>query len=150
MDQVGKALVHALCRADLMDTNARKLSVDARRTNDGGVRCRLTGGTIYDTSQFLDGLAELLGPVENPRYLLVRRSVLWGILRRADYHAVPTALGRKKEHAEALAEEWRRRVGPADLVYTRGTDGRRLLLKARAQSLAAGFQRLAGRLSVWQ
>ena len=93
-------------------------------------------------------IAEILGPVENPRYLLVRHSWL-GPRTRTDYHAVPSALGAKKEWAERFAALWNLRVGSASLVYARTPAGRRTLLRARMKSFAAGFQRSVDRRSAW-
>jgi predicted nucleic acid-binding Zn ribbon protein len=96
----------------------------------------------------MQAIAEILGPVQNPRYLLVRDSWL-GLKKRVDYHAVPAALGARKENAERFAELWRGGVGSSKLVFTRTADGRRTLLRARASSFAAGFQRIVDRRSVW-
>ena len=96
----------------------------------------------------MESIAELLGPVQNPRYLLVRTSRL-GWRRRTDYHAVPAVLGEKKKAAELFAKEWRARVGSSRLVFTRTPEGRRILLRARARSFAAGFQRSVDRRSAW-
>jgi hypothetical protein len=96
----------------------------------------------------MQAIAEVLGPVQNPRHLLVRRSPL-GWRMRADYHAVPAALGARKAWAETFARLWRQRVGPSELVFTRTPQGRRLLLRARAKSMAAGFQRSVDRRSAW-
>ena len=68
---------------------------------------------------------------------------------RADYHAVPTALGAKKAWAEGFEKLWNQRIGSSRLVYTRTPEGRRVLLRARAKSLAAGFQRSVDRRSAW-
>lgn len=98
--------------------------------------------------QAMQAIAEILGPVQNPRYLMVRAS-WFGLKRRADYHAVPAAIGARKEAAERFAELWRNRVGSSKLVFTRTAQGRRTLLRARASSFAAGFQRIVDRRSVW-
>jgi len=113
------------------------------------VTCSLKGGTTRERSIFLEALQEILGPVENPRYLLVRKTPL-GPLMRKDYHTVPKVLGRRKEWAEHFARMWAGYVGPVNLIYTRNEAGRRLLLKARANSLAAGFQKRAERIRSWQ
>ena len=96
----------------------------------------------------MEAIAEVLGPVQNPRYLLVRPS-RFGWRRRTDYHAVPTVLGAQKKPAELFAKEWRARVGSSQLVFTRNAEGRRLLLRARVRSFAAGFQRSVDRRSAW-
>ena len=68
---------------------------------------------------------------------------------RTDFHAVPAIFGRSKQLAAFFAKRWNRRVGWGRLVYLRTAEGRRLLLRARARSFAAGFQRIVGRLSRW-
>lgn len=87
--------------------------------------------------------------MRNPRYLLMRGSPL-GRWLRIDYHAVPTAIGQHKDAAEFFARRWARHVGTGKLVYLRSAKGRRILLRARTRSMAAGFQRAVDRLSVWQ
>ena len=98
--------------------------------------------------QVFQALFEVLGTIENPRHLLVRHSWL-GWRRRTDYHAVPSALGARKAWAETFAKLWRQKVGPSDLIATRTPLGRRILLRARAKSLAAGFLRSVDRRSAW-
>jgi hypothetical protein len=149
MKQIGRALVKALAQAELVKTSRWRLKVVAQREGYGFVSCSLKGGTTRERSIFLEALQEILGPLENPRYLLVRKTPL-GPLMRKDYHAVPKVLARNKELAEHFARMWSRYVGPAELVYTRNEEGRRLLLRARANSLSAGFQRPAERIRSWQ
>ncbi|MHA7819551.1 MAG: hypothetical protein ACX930_07910 [Erythrobacter sp.] len=96
----------------------------------------------------MEAIVELLGPVQNLRYLLVRQS-WFGSIERADYHAVPTVLGARKEHAEAFAEISRKRIGTSKLLFTRQVEGRKLLLWARMKSFAADFQRAVDRRSAW-
>lgn len=149
MRQIGKVVLKAMIQAELIETRIGQLRVIAHRLDYGFVGCSLQGGTTRDRSIFLEALQELLGPVENPRYVLVRKSLL-GWFTRKDYHPVPKALGKNKDAAEYFRKMWSLRVGPADLVYTRTPEGRRFLLNARARSMAKGFQRRAERLKVWQ
>ena len=59
--------------------------------------------------------------------------------RRSDeYIAVTVVLARNKAMAEQFDEEWRKRVRPIDLVYSRDREGASLLLKARSQLLVNG------------
>jgi len=149
MRHVGNAVLKAMAQAELFETRTAQLRVTARRLDYGFVGCSLKGATTRDRSIFLEALQEVLGPVEDPRYVLVRKSPL-GWFARKDYHAVPKALGRNKETAEVFRKMWVLRVGWADLIYTRTPEGRLLLLKAQAHSMAKGFQRRAERLKVWQ
>ena len=147
--QVGKAVLRSMIEAGAVETDFARLRVVARRLGFGLVGCSLTGGSTRERSVFLEALQELFGPVEDPRYLLIRRSSR-GWFARKEYHSVPRALGKNKEAAEHLRKMWSLRIGPADLVYTRTPEGLRFLLNARARSMAAGFERRAERLKSWQ
>lgn len=148
--QASGAILRGLNRAKLVsDSDLANAAFDIRRTPSGGHEIVVRGVSRAAERAVLDAISELLGPIENPRHLLVRESWLWRRHRRADYHAVPTAIGRRKEWAEAFHRDWQARVGPSTLIATRSPEGRLVLLKARARSFAAGFQRTVERRSAW-
>lgn len=148
--QVGEAVMAGLVAADALNGfDAWQARVVTRRDLSGRIDVLVEGLPRAGQRAVLQAIAEVLGPVGNPRYLLVRRSWL-GSQRRSDYHAVPEAIGRQKASAEAFHREWRARVGSVKLVYTRSATGRLVLLRARARSFAAGFQRRVDRRSVWE
>jgi hypothetical protein len=149
LEAVGWVAFRALHRAGVV--GARELSsarFEVRSGLDGRKDIVLRGVSRSTERQVMQALSEILGPVQNPRYLLVRTSWL-GWKRRVDYHAVPAAIGARKEFAEAFAVLWRQHLGSSKLVFTRTPEGRRILLRARTASFAAGFQRLVERRSVW-
>jgi hypothetical protein len=151
MKQIGKTVLKAMAQGEMIETSIAQLKVVARPLDYGFVSCSLKGGTTRERSIFLDALQEVLGPIENPRYVLVRKALLgWGWFRRKDYHAVPAALGRNKDLAEYFRKMWSRHVGPTALVYTRTPEGRRFLLKARTHSMSRSFQSRAERIKAWQ
>ncbi len=115
---------------------------------DGRKDIIVTGVSRAAERQILMAIAEVLGPVQNPRYVLVRRSWM-SLVARTDFHAIPASLGARKEHAEKFAELWNERVGSSHLVFTRSVEGRKVLLQARMRSFAAGFQRSVDRRSAW-
>ena len=148
--QVGEAVIAGLVAAGSIDGfQVWQARVVTRRSASGRVDVLVEGLPRAGERAVLEALAEALGHVRNPRYLLVRRSWL-GLHRRTDYHAVPEAIGRQKASAEVFHREWCARVGSARLVYTRSAEGRLILLRARARSFAAGFQRRVDRYSVWE
>ncbi len=141
--------LRALADAKLIgDWELDHAAVEIRTSIDGRKDIILIGVSRAAERLVMQAITEVLGPVQNPRYLLVRRSWL-GWRRRVDYHSVPAVLGARKELAERFAELWQERVGSSDLVFARNAEGRRLLLRARASSFAAGFQRSVDRRSVW-
>lgn len=147
--QVSRALLEGLYQAELLPAPADEYAVEVARTIKGARLVTLPGADRATEKLFLEALGEILGPVRNPRYLLVRETWL-GQRLRVDFHAVPSVLGQRKDFAEYFARRWRARVGRAKLVFTRNGDGRHVLLRARARSLAAGFQRAIDTVSAWE
>ncbi len=149
LQQVGVALLRTLQYMGALAGHPQNLQVRTQPGEWGKAICWLEGADPYESSVFSCALQQLLGPVENPRYLLVRRSRLVPWLRR-DYHAVPDVIGRKKDQAEYFHKVWKKLVGPAELVHARTLEGRKVLLQARAHSLAAAFQKRSERVSRWK
>lgn len=148
LGQVGQVVLSSMVHAGLAgqaDLDGGRFQV--REGLDGRKHIVLAGVSRATERQVMQAITEVLGPVQNPRYLLVRRSG-FGLLR-TDYHAVPAALGARKEWAETFARLWARNVGSSFLLFTRTPHGRRMLLRARATSLAAGLQRSVERRSAW-
>ncbi len=70
--------------------------------------------------------------------------------KREDFHAVPLKLGVKKEYAHIFYQAWCRYVGPTELIYTRSSDGRDALIKARMKAFSATYQNSVKRQDRWQ
>ena len=149
LEQVGRVVLESLVHAGLAsEGDAKTGAFEVRASLDGRKDIVLRGVSRNTERQVIQAIAEVLGPVGNPRYLLVRSSRL-GWRTRTDYHPVPAAIGARKAWAEAFARQWSERVGSSQLLYTRTREGRRTLLRARAKSLAAAFQRSVDRRSAW-
>lgn len=149
LTQVAKTVLEGLNAAGMIsEDELHAAQIEVRHTLSGRCDVVLHGTSRQTEHECIQALAEVLGPVGNPRYLLVRRSWL-GPFVRTDYHAVPTAIARRKEWAESFHHAWKARVGSSRLVFTRTAKGRLALLRARARSLAAGFQRRVDRRSAW-
>lgn len=149
MKQVGTTVLETLHHMGVIKTELEKVGVEATLDENGIIYCRLEGATTIERSHFLSALREVLVPPQNPRYILVRRSTFWR-LKRVDYHAVPSLVGRKREDAVYFAKLWNRYVGDSDLIYTRSVEGRLILLQFRAKSFASAFTRKTDRVSRWE
>ena len=149
LEQVGWVVLRALAHAGLASkADVETGRFEVRSSLDGRQDIVLRGVARGTETLVMQAITEVLGPVSNPRYLLVRRSALgWRV--RTDYHAVPACLGAKKDWAEHFARLWAQRIGSSQLVFTRTPEGRRVLLRARTQSLASAFQRYVDRRSAW-
>ncbi|MGB1235724.1 MAG: DEAD/DEAH box helicase family protein [Planktomarina sp.] len=144
--QTGLALLHAMVKAKQIRTPRDQLDVRVGRTKTGAGYCALTGATLQEETRFIAMLEEFFAPIENPRYLLIRKGYMGRFVQFAPY-AVPTELGRHKTQAQDMLDGWNRHVGPAALIYTRTVFGRQALLQARTISLVD--TRHATRRSVW-
>ena len=144
---VGHAVLGALGEARLM-TGKYKLHVGDRA--GGYVRMFLENAAESDAVVFSTSLAEALGPLEHPRYVIprfadeIRETWLSGILPEvlsryfrkrhrgmAALHAVPSALARKKTLAAVYALHWNRHVSPGQPLYAHRGEGEQLLRQAR-------------------
>ena len=147
--QIGEALKNSLIRCGFIHTEASKLKVITSQDRNGAVFCHLEGGSTFDKSVFTNALYEIVSPIDNPRYVVIRKSWFKGFFRQIDYHAVPELLGKRKNTAEYFSSQWQNLVGNCDLIYTRTIEGRKLLLKSRLKSLSAQFENSIERLNKW-
>jgi hypothetical protein len=148
LKEIGKALMHALCEVGWIEASPDRLKVVSTRLEDGTYSIALMGATFYESSLFAECMRESLSPIETPRYLLIREGGWLGWWRR-DYHPVPMRFGVKKELAQVFAKAWNRWVCPGELIYTRGDEGRRVLLKARMRAFSSAFASEAKRQDRW-
>ncbi len=146
--EVGQVVYESMYAMKLLKPEPDQHRIQAEE-NEGTVVCWMEGGTTQEKTLFLNALQQVLEPVKNPRYLLYRES-RFGLVTRRDYHALPEAIDRKKEDAERFAALWRKHIGPAELVYTRTTEGRKILLSARMKAMSARFADKSERISAWR
>ncbi len=148
--KIGEALVDSLINVGIITSERSKLAVISSMDFDGAVYCHLEGGSTFEKSTFIKCLQEIIDYIENPRYIIVRKSFFIKLIAQRDYHAVPEELGRKKATANYFKMLWSQKVGRCNLVYTRTLKGRKFLLKARMQSLASVFENDIVRFKKWQ
>lgn len=148
--QIGEALLDTLIKIKVVHTHHTKLHISTIIDEFGAIYCHLEGGTTYEKSIFIKSLQETIGTVDNPRYIIIRKSFFMNVLSQKDYHSVPDLIGRKKEFAEFFATRWRKIVGQCELVYTRSVEGRKLILKSRFHSLASEFEEKTERVNKWR
>lgn len=147
--QIGEVIADAMGAADVFTTPRHLVQVVAAPDAAGGAHIHLEGGTFRERSEFAVAVAEVLGEIDNPRYLVIRRGQNPWRRTVLDYHAVPFVLGVHKDRAALFAAAWKRRVGTSELIYTRTGEGRAILLRARTQNFASASRRATRRLERW-
>ncbi len=89
----------------------------------------LENATTQEQDTFKKAIAEMLSPIDNPRYLICKGNN--GITS----FACPSAVGNKKENAEYLASILNKTAKDFHVVYTRNEKGRQELLKCKQLSI---------------
>ncbi len=141
IQKIGEVLLDSLWTNNNIRSRKEKLEVITSSDASGTVYCHLNGAENYEKLIFIKALQEIVGPVVNPRYVIIRKSRRGFIITQRDYHSVPEVLGQKKTSADYFRRQWENQVGKCELVYTRNIAGRKTVLKARIKSLAAQFDR---------
>ena len=150
IQQIGDALLNSLIKAEAIRTDNSKLKVETTIDKWGAVYCHLEGGTTFDKSTFINALQEVIAPIDNPRYVIIRKNRFMLFIKQKDYHSVPDTLGRNKNLAEYFQNQWEQLVGACELIFTRTIEGRKLLLKSRLKSLAAQFDDKVEHVNKWR
>lgn len=109
------------------DIQSKNSYVDVTQTGTQ-VLCSLSNATAHEKKVFSIAVSELLSPIDNPRYLLIRNG------NYTHSFACPTIIGNKKENAQLLADTLKKKAGDFRVVYTRNENGNKELLKCKKHS----------------
>lgn len=128
--RLGSALLETMQKSGFITSKDASLQIVR---SGKGVECSLENASAREKNLYADALGELLSPLENPRYLLVRRLPLFGFSVRmpSQSYACPSILGAKKDYAELLKKYLENSGDRFELVYTRTEEGRKALLECR-------------------
>lgn len=149
MKEMGEVVVNTLNHMKLLQTDITKLKILTDRDKNGFVYCWMVGGTNYEKSLFIDTLQEFMNPIENPRYLLLTKRKK-GLLNQLNYYPIPQTIGKNKVNTEFFHQQWGKKVGKAELIYTRTLEGRKILIKARMKAMSSAFIRRTERKNTWR
>ena len=143
----GRALAESLQAAGLF----HKATPEQLRLEEDGEEMflYLSEAEHHDTHLFAGALAELMSPVDNPRYLL--KLDLPRDWTKGEYFlSVPGALGNKKMAGDLAARLGQTVEQDFHPVYTREPGGRLQLLTARLQASGQGETAAAERDMLWR
>jgi len=150
IQKIGETLLETLIKIGEIHTPSTNLKVVSKIDDYGAIYCHLRGGSTYERSVFIKSLVEIIEPVDNPRYIIIRKSFFLKVISQKDYHAVPENIARKKQYSSFFADKWATLVGACRLVYTRTIEGRKILLHSRINSLASEFTDKTERVNKWR
>ena len=133
MLDMGSALLDALTEVGLIKTRGARLVV--KSTPDQTVfLASLEGGTLREKTLYMQAYKELLSPIDNPRYVIVRHLGVGGKLDFTHSFAVPEVLAQRREDVDALVRALSKSLGHYEAIYTRNPAGRETLWECHDKS----------------
>lgn len=129
--KIGETVLDTLYDLGYINSDLSKVEIKVRLNQTGTVSCIPMGMSNYESTLFVNALEEVIAPVGNPRYLLLRKGWLRNMIGVQRYLVVPDIFGDKKENTQKFLLHWKNNVGNAKILYTHNLEGRKLLLKAR-------------------
>lgn len=149
LKQIAITILETMSSQDLLKSSIKNVGLHVMEDH-GRFFVSCSNLPAAENNLFIQALQELLDPVENPRYLLVKHGSFWGKVRQTDYFVIPSILSAKRKSVEMFKQLWEKYIGKCEVVYTRNLEGRKLLLKARREASSAWKREKSKRLSKWQ
>jgi hypothetical protein len=149
LKQVSIVILETMSSQGLIKSSIKNVGLHVTEVQ-GSVFVSCSNLPAEENNLFIQALQELLDPIDNPRYLLIKHSKFLGRVKQTDYFAVPSILSTKKKSVEIFQKLWKKYIGECEIVYTRNLDGRKVLLKARKNASSTMKRKRSKRLSKWQ
>lgn len=139
---LGVAVYKTLCECGLIAPCAKVETTTHKQLYF--VTLHLRNASIHDQNIFNTAMAEMLSPIENPRYILIAKTRFMRYNYALSF-ACPSAIGKKKEYVNILTEQLKRSTGNFESVYTYSEGGRKLILKCRKRSYITFNEKVMGK-----
>ena len=141
----GKAIHQALLDAGQIETkeSAPRVVRDSKQALYNAIY--LKGASMKEKEIFAQAVTEFFAPIENQRYILKASRK---VIDQTEYFAVPSMFEKRKTEATAFLEHVQKTLGKYELIYTRNTQGRHILLEARIKALGNKQERTITRKKV--
>lgn len=133
--KIGKAVLQTMLHSNLIKTNFNTIQIEIVKDQKGAISCSLIGASYFENSLFVTSLNEILQPIKNPRYIILRKNWMKDKIGIYNMHSVPNIFDSNKKSATLFYKNWKKYVGKSELLFSRSLEGRKLLLKAKIQNL---------------
>ncbi|WP_299716349.1 DEAD/DEAH box helicase family protein [uncultured Tenacibaculum sp.] len=143
-------VLNSLYDLQLISTPKHKVKLKTKVTEKGNIVCTIDGANRLESKLFVDALNELLIPIENPKYIICESTWLTEKLEQQRFFAVPEVFCSNKKSATVFEKYWNKHIHKATLIYTRNTNGRKLLLKAKLQAVKRSSRKITRKHVIWE
>ena len=111
---LSKAILKTFKATGLINSKAR---VKAQRKGKVDTSISLINASLYEQNIFNDSIKEMLSPIDNPRYIIIKKNLLNGF----NYYfslACPSAFSKNSKTIEIITYYISKAMGEVDSVYT--------------------------------
>ena len=129
LKKLSKSLLFTMKQLSIIRSDDVGINVSADN-HTKTVTCSLTGGTTREKGLFSKAIGEMLSPMENPRYIAVRKSLFHRGYNFFQSYACPTFISNSKS-AKLFEKQLRKHLGHFAVEYTKNEIGYWLLTACR-------------------
>jgi len=140
--KIGQALLKTMRDKHQITTPVSQIQLRIEKFDTGEVSCFISGATAKEELLFVNNLEEIVERINNPRYMIEQSGWLQRKFGFSNYFAVPSVFAERKQDALLFFKYWKIYKGSAKLIFTRNSEGRKKLLKARFHylNIEGGFK----------
>lgn len=149
LKRIADALLNSMYDLNMITTKRENIVLTTDILLKGEVVCAIKGATEIESTLFINSLQEIIEPIKNPRYLIVKTNWFRKNFEIQNYYSVPELFGDKKQRCELFLKYWKIHVGASEVFYTRHLEGRKILLKARMFHLSNSFKETTKKAVIW-
>ncbi len=137
MKGIGESVLNSMVKTNKLVTNKQLVSSVIEKYIIDGVKyykTYLKGATVYENNLFIQGVKDVYSKIVDTRYIICVQKK--NNIHKDSYFNVPSIFDTDKNEASIFYNEWKKHVCKGTLIYTRSKEGRKLLLKARKNSMS--------------
>jgi len=130
IDSLGKSILKTMKELEIINAGAH-LVVHSDDLNTS-ITTTLKNASIHEQNVFNEAIKELLSPIENPMYIIIKKNMFELYDYRYSF-ACPSIIAKADYGVETLRRHFKA-IGKMDVVYAYYDDGKKLSLKCRRKS----------------
>lgn len=149
LENISKALLDSMYELDFITTEKSKILLQTIVHPKGDVVCAIKGTSEAESALFINSLQEIIEPIKNPRYIIVKTNWVRKKFEIQNYYSIPEIFGDKRKRCLVFQKHWKNNVGTSKIFYTRNLEGRKMLLKARMLHISNSFKETTKKAVIW-
>ncbi|PQJ73431.1 DEAD/DEAH box helicase family protein [Polaribacter butkevichii] len=150
INKMGLIILDSLITLKLITTDKNKIHISTEKLSNGNISCNIEGANKLESQLFTTALEELLKPIENSKYVIVKTNWYRKKLNISNFFAMPEIFSTNKKTALLFQKNWLYHLGKSKLIYTRNKIGRRLLIKARLSHIYNRDKQITKKSVIWK